>query len=160
LEAAPNSAQRQEAIDNSLHVVCEGDSFWSIAQACYGDGQFFRALYEHNRDQVTDFDRLKAGQCIKTPPSEKLQKDYPELCPYEVNHQIRLVSGFEQIQESANENEATHSTSAGDTLFEIAKQRLGQASRYLEILDLNADTLPLNVDHQTPLPGGLQLKLP
>ena len=48
----------------------------------------------------------------------------------------------------------------GDNLFHIARNELLQASRYLDILQLNRDDLPADCTHLTPLPAGLKLKLP
>ena len=45
----------------------------------------------------------------------------------------------------------------GDTLFDIAKYELGQASRWGELYELNRDVLGDQGDHLKP---GMELRLP
>ena len=56
--------------------------------------------------------------------------------------------------------ESVYQTIEGDTLFDIARSKLGQASRYLEILELNRDILPKNITHMAVLKTGIELELP
>ena len=51
-------------------------------------------------------------------------------------------------------------TTAGDTLFSIAAETLGQASRFVELLELNRAILPPGAGSSTRLPAGLPLHLP
>ena len=134
----------------STHKVMAGESFWSIAQDVYGDGRFFRSLFEYNRKTVGSFENLVPGNVIQTPPRSDLVRMWPELCPGTNNSHAQLTDVDQRM----------HVTKQGDTLFEIARQTLGQASRYLEIQQLNVVRLPKNVNHLTPLPADLQLVIP
>ena len=137
--------------DPYSHIVQPGDSFWTIAQQRYDNGDYFRALYKYNEHKVSDFNLLIPGTQIDTPTKAQLQRQWPELCPMDDGKTtVRLIRSANSI----------YVTSPGDTLFEIARQRLGQASRYLEILQRNAARLPAEVNHLTPLLGGLELDLP
>ncbi len=51
----------------------------------------------------------------------------------------------------------TYEVQEGDTLFDIARNELGKASRWAEIYDLNRDALGKDFDYLTP---GMQLVLP
>ena len=51
----------------------------------------------------------------------------------------------------------TYEVQEGDTLFDIARNELGKASRWAEIYDLNRDALGKDFDYLTP---GMQLILP
>ncbi len=132
------------------YAVQAGDSFWAIAQRTYDDGRFFRALYEYNRKRVGSFENLGPGITIATPPKAELVKLWPDLCPKADNGNATVSDIGERI----------YVTKSGDTLFEIARQRLGQASRYLEILTANQNKLSQNVSHLTPLPEGVKLIIP
>ncbi|MDB4371020.1 hypothetical protein N9Z44_02855, partial [Mariniblastus sp.] len=55
---------------------------------------------------------------------------------------------------------AYYVTAKGETLFEIARQKLNQASRFAELYQLNQDTLGSDVQPDSPLRGGLKLILP
>ncbi len=156
LENATNSLQplirsnSTHAVEN-VYEVRAGDSFWTIAQFRYGDGQFFRALYLYNQRNLAGFDDLKPGTKIDTPSETVLRQLWPDYCP--------ATESPASVPVDSN-GQASYITRDGDTLFEIAAQRLGQASRYLEILELNAHRLPASVNHLTPLAGGIEIVLP
>ena len=133
-------------------VSQELDSFWLIAQRVYGDGRYFNALYEFNRDQVESFNDIPAGTRISTPPVDQLRQRWPDLCPRET---FAVTTPVETVNDPDG-----YTTEPGDTLFEIARNELGQASRYLEILDLNRDRLAPGTGHETALPPGTRIRLP
>ena len=66
------------------------------------------------------------------------------------------VQGEKQASQPAN----IYTVRQGDNLFDIARNELLQASRYLEILELNREHLSADCTHLTPLPAGLKLKIP
>ncbi len=130
-------------------VSQDGDSFWLIAQRVYGDGRLFNALYEFNRNQVKTFNDVPVGTRISTPSIAELQQKWPQLCPRD------------SLFTAKNTEAASIYTSLeGDTLFDIARDQLGQASRYMEIMQLNAEKLPRDIGHATPIPAGVQIALP
>ncbi len=138
----------------ATYTVSEGDSYWSIASRVYGDGGFFRALYEHNRSFIPEFE-LRPGTKLATPDKSDLIKLWPDQCPREMTD--LMVKTAEPGLPTEN---GVYVTRSGDTLFEIAAQTLGQASRYLEISRLNQSRLAPNANHLSPLPAGLRLVLP
>ena len=135
----------------------------------YGDGRFFRALHEHNLDRITSADRLEPNSVIVIPEIDVLINRYPELCPAD-----KLSAISDSSDDDGNNKVAKmdydlyeksmdarfHITQRGDTLFDVARQRLGQASRYLEIFELNRFRIPQHANHLTPLRPGLRLLLP
>ena len=64
-------------------IIGPGDTFFKIAERVYGSGDYYKALYQHNRDRYRRPDRLPIGDKVRTPPVEELQRRYPELCPVE-----------------------------------------------------------------------------
>lgn len=132
------------------HTVLAGESFWSIAQKQYDDGRYFRALFEYNRKRVGTFENLAPGAVIATPKSAELAKLWPELCPKPDGSNA----------ETTDVDERVYVTREGDTLFGIARQKLDQASRYLEIMEMNQFSLPRGVSHLSPLAAGTRLVLP
>lgn len=142
------------------YTVRSGDSYWAIAQTVYGDGRFFRALFEHNRTQQGNFESLEPGTKLSTPTPDILLIKYPELCPSEFKKEHKRAV-INMAESPANElAESVYQTIEGDTLFDIARSKLGQASRYLEILELNRDILPKNITHMAVLKTGIELELP
>ena len=51
-----------------VHVVRKGDTLFSLARHYYaGDASKWRRIYEANRDQIPDKDRIKVGQELVIP---------------------------------------------------------------------------------------------
>ncbi|MCA3559713.1 MAG: LysM peptidoglycan-binding domain-containing protein [Aestuariivirga sp.] len=48
-------------------VIQPGNNLWTIARVLYGSGAKFTMLYEANKDQIRDPDRIYPGQIFKTP---------------------------------------------------------------------------------------------
>jgi nucleoid-associated protein YgaU len=62
-------------------MVAPGDSFFRLAERVYGDGEFYKALYEHNRHRFRRAGSLPVGATVDTPAAEELQRLYPSLAP-------------------------------------------------------------------------------
>ena len=127
-------------------VIEAGETWWTLAQRVYDDGQLFRELYEFNRDQFPDYNQLPAGRQVICPPREVLRQQ-PEF----------EASGTEKPAEIRGRR---YQVRKGETLFEIARSEMGQASRFAELLELNRKRLPAGAGHLTPLPAGTELLLP
>ena len=56
-------------IDESTNYIVEnGDNLSKIARRFYGDANAWKSIFEVNRDQLTNPDRIKPGQILKIPP--------------------------------------------------------------------------------------------
>ncbi len=159
-EAAPadqtqGSNNHSARLDSKTYIVQAGDSFWSIAEHVYGDGRFFRALYRYNEPLFPNFDSLATGSSVGTPSREDLIKLFPNDCPSEESKNVADVNNA-----GGQDASLIYVTREGETLFEIARQKLGQASRYLEIRQLNRFQLDSQTNHLTPLRQGIRLVLP
>jgi len=60
--AAPAPAQ--------TYTVQKGDTLSEIAQKFYGKGSEYRRIFEANRDQLSDPDKIRPGQTLKIPGAE------------------------------------------------------------------------------------------
>jgi nucleoid-associated protein YgaU len=49
------------------YTVQKGDSLSKIAQQQYGDGKKWKAIFEANRDQISNPDLIHPGQVLKIP---------------------------------------------------------------------------------------------
>lgn len=145
------------------YKVQSSDSLWSIATERYGDGRFFRALHQHNQNRIASTGRLEPETVILIPEVNVLLEQFPALCPKNRVNVTDADSRNRQLDYDGYESrmdDRFHITKAGDTLFDVARQRLGQASRYLEIFELNRFRIPEQINHLTPLKPGLRLLLP
>lgn len=134
----------------------EGETLWAMAQRVYGDGIFFAALYRENEAKIGPIDSFRPGLDLVTPPASALLARYPELFPGRAAENQATFTSDSAVPASLR----IYRTLAGDTLFDIARRQLGQASRYAEIHSLNADRLSEQTGHLDPLPAGLELRIP
>lgn len=51
----------------ALHTVQPGETLFAIARQWYGEARFASALFEANRDQLTDPNRISPGQVLRVP---------------------------------------------------------------------------------------------
>ncbi len=131
-------------IDDTLFTYCERN---------YGDPQWFRAFHASLADQGLVFEKLGVGRVLRPPSRVELRQKYPDLVPEETSRgglapQTPLVE------------QGVYVTTGTESLFDLSARLMGQASRYVELVELNADRLPQGGDYLTPLPKGVQLRLP
>ncbi len=50
-----------------VHVVAAGETLSKIAKAYYGDAGKYMKIFEANKDQLSDPDKIKVGQKLKIP---------------------------------------------------------------------------------------------
>lgn len=55
------------ATESRTHEVVAGDTLSGLAQRYYGDGSQFRKIFDANRDQLNDPDKIRIGQRLKIP---------------------------------------------------------------------------------------------
>ena len=62
----PQPAQRQAA-PQQTYTVQAGDTLSKISKQFYGDANKYLKIFEANRDQLSDPDKIKPGQALKIP---------------------------------------------------------------------------------------------
>ena len=62
-----------------------GDSLWTISERVYGRGDFYKALFLHNRALLPRPDRIAAGIELRVPSLEELHQLFPDACPPTAN---------------------------------------------------------------------------
>jgi nucleoid-associated protein YgaU len=65
--AAPSLDRRSHSVKVATTVVAGGDSLWRISLARYGTGEQYSVIYEANRNQIQNPDRIFPGQRIVIP---------------------------------------------------------------------------------------------
>lgn len=120
------------------HTVRKGETLSSISQRYLGTPNRYMEIFDLNRKQLPNPDRLRIGMRLQVPlpepaaptPAQPSQPAAPEL--------------------------ATHRVRRGESLSDIARKYLGNPNRYTEIYQLNRDQLRNPHD----LNIGMTLKLP
>jgi nucleoid-associated protein YgaU len=147
--------------DDGKYEVQPNDSYWTISQKLYGTGTYFKALTQHNRGSSAEEDRLKPGELVLAPPLAELEKNYPGLCPRSTRREAQQSQTQSHMStvglRSSGRGGRTYTVVEGDTLFNIARNELGKASRWAEVYDLNREVLGKDFNYLTP---GTQLTLP
>jgi nucleoid-associated protein YgaU len=155
---APDGTDAAPLVDGKYRVM-PGDNFWTISQKAYGNGSYFKALEEHNRERFPNSDKLPVGQEVRVPPARELEEQYPDLLPRprtaaaERERAAMNASAREDISGRGR----VYKVQEGDTLFDIARDQLGKASRWSEIYDLNRAQLGNDFNFLSP---GTELVLP
>jgi nucleoid-associated protein YgaU len=139
------------------YEVQPNDTFWLISQKVYGSGAYFKALAEQNRGKVAARDKLRVGETISTPTIAQLEQAFPELCPKPAHRESARSRASLASTRGGYAGQRSYEVQEGDTLFDIARNELGKASRWAEIYELNRDALGKDFDYLTP---GMQLILP
>jgi nucleoid-associated protein YgaU len=147
--------------EDGKYEVQPNDSYWTISEALYGTGAYFKALAQHNRGGDAGESQLQPGSLILAPQVAELEKSYPDLCPKPSRRDAMQSQSRSRTStvgmRNPNRGGRTYTVAEGDTLFDIARYELGKASRWAEIYDLNRDVLGKDFNYLTP---GTQLTLP
>ena len=137
--------------------VTDEQTLWDVAVKVYGDGRLFRALHALNKVDLGESE-LTANLMLRTPNLEFLRKNYRSTLPFDLRYKTQPGKSIAAANDELESRVLV--TKAGDTLFSIACDRLGQGSRYMEIIEMNQFRLPKRVTGSTLLPVNTKLLLP
>ena len=162
----------QALVPGDTYNIEPNDNYWTISRKKYGTGRYFMALSQHNLQVIPDPKRMKPGVTIATPSTDVLDKTYPTLIPKAAPSDLAPTGGATAASTATRRTNATANEEAGffvsndgtpmyrvgseDTLSDIAKHHLGRSSRWVQIFEMNRDTL---TDGNT-LKVGTLLRLP
>ena len=122
------TAERPEATSNEAaietHRVQSGDTLSSLAERYYGSAKHTRLLAEAN-PQIRDPNVLRIGTVVKIVP---LPAEGTTARP-------------SRAPASAAGGQRTYRVKAGDSFYSIARDVLGDAKRWQELLELNKDAV-------------------
>jgi len=143
--------------EDGTYTVQPNDSYWIISQKLYGNGAFFKALAEHNRQKYPLANKLRVGDKIAAPDEAELLEAFPGLCPSPDHNKVARQRASVTPIASGFTGGRVYVVEEGDTLYDIARFELGNASRWVEIHSLNTALLGDDFDYITP---GTKLVLP
>jgi len=109
------------------HRVQPGDSLASLAQTYYGNAKYAKFLAESNPG-IADPAKLALGQTVKIPPlPADIDSKLANAAPAKTTTPATTTAGGKR----------TYKVKAGDSFYRIAKDQLGNAERWTELLALN-----------------------
>jgi nucleoid-associated protein YgaU len=146
-----------------IYVVADGDSLSAIAEKVYGwqhgsESISVARIFQANRGILNSPDEIYVGQKLVIPPlsdsqSGKIEK-LSRSVPFENTEPVRqrnITAGSTAAAENIR-----YTVQEGDSLWQIADERLGDGTRYHEIAELNTNIL----QDEDNLVVGMCLKLP
>ncbi len=139
------------------YIVQPNDSFWVISKRLFGDGSYFKAIYEHNRDRFPQQEKMQVGDELIVPSREVLQQTYPGLCPKPRKLAAPSAGAVSAVSADRVPPGPVYVVREGDTLFDIARHELGSPTRWVDIFELNRRVLSDDFDYIRP---GTELVLP
>jgi nucleoid-associated protein YgaU/predicted chitinase len=134
LKAAPPDSEGPIGGSRTV-TVQSGDSLSRIAQRELGDGNRWREIFEANRDQIQDPNRIFPGQVLRLPGAAASPAPAPAPAPAPP---------------------ATITVNPGDTLSKLAQRALGDGGRWQEIFNANRD----QISNPNLIYPGMVLRLP
>lgn len=155
--AAPPGDWQQPLVNavDGKYTAGPNDSFYTISRKVYGSGAYFRALAQHNRQEVPEADSIRIGQVVAVPPVEQLEARYPSLCPKPDHRDAAKSRSLAAAAQPLRGR--VYVVQEGDTLFDIARHELGSRARVAELIELNREVLGRQINYLTP---GMRLLLP
>lgn len=130
------------------HVVASGENFYTISQALYGSGRYYRALHAANKAEVPKIEKLYVGTALRVPLVEDLDPDLiladdaPAASPaVAARPKARRAAPRPEPVDDPKPTRATYVVGPRDTPRTIARDTLGDAHREDEIIKLNLDRL-------------------
>ena len=150
------------------YVVTEGDNLAVIAQKFYGAEEGNRKMnvvriFRANRELLESPDEIHVGQELTIPPLPASTPDKDKIGSVLSGTVFEKVESIGKRWLSANRPKAGKAKQSrqyvvreGDSLWQIAAERLGDPSRYKEISKLNANIL----DDEDTLTVGMRLRMP
>jgi len=130
------------------HEVKPGENLWEISKQYYGKGHYWKSILRANSDKL---------------PSERaLQKEMTLSIPAPPNgassssSTATTASSGDGPPASAGPNASWYKLKKGENLWKVAKTKLGDGTKYKEILDANRD----RIEDPDNIKPGTWLKIP
>ncbi len=150
--------QKQRVTQKPLEVSLEigsNEDFWTLSERAYGSGQYYRALHASVQKYQSSLIQLPMNRRIVIPKLERLQSEFPALMPGQTT-----VAGPRQPATPFRVDGKQIVVLKEISLFDLARETFGQASRYTEWISSNQARLPYNVGPSSILPVGTRLVIP
>jgi nucleoid-associated protein YgaU len=149
---------RPAAAQSKTYVVQSGDSLASIAVKSYGAKEGNRKvnidrIFNANKNVLKSPDEIYEGQKLVIP---SLPGSTTETASSSTSTAGRITAGSSNAAVRSGADKE-YVVAEGDSLWKIADAKLGNGTRYTEILKLNSDVLKNNEDS---LSVGMKLRLP
>jgi nucleoid-associated protein YgaU len=156
-------AKEEPAITGSVYVVQKGQTLTDIAIDVFNDKSNAisnaKKIYELNKDILPSMDKIKVGQKLRIPSGASAAETQPGKHVSKLRQFADSMPDKVQFMSSKYVPEPKgqlYVVKKGDSLWTIAKQSLGNGSRYKEIVEMNKEVLGKN----SKLSPGMAIVIP
>ena len=132
------------------------DNYWTILEKVYGTGLVVQGHRGAQSRRLPRLRSVRVGDVVSTPRISVLQENTRTFAPSSARAPTAQGTA-QQVSMRGQMGARVYEVQKGDTLFDIARDELGKASRWAEIYELNRDAIGNDVDLLTP---GTKLRLP
>ena len=149
-----------------VYEVGAGENLSTIAKKFYGEEEGNRwvnvmRIFNANRTILASADEVYEGQTIMIPPLPTMAQDTGKakgILPAAMFEKVKTIGRMHLWKGRAKAKQGgQYVVREGDSLWRIAAERLGDGTRYMEIVNLNTDVLE---DENSTLLVGMRLKVP
>lgn len=120
--------------------ICEvrpKDNYWTISKRAYGTARYFSSLALYNKERIPDPKKLRPGMKVLIPHPQVLEKKYPEFFAKAKPTSRTQPKGYF----ITSDGKPAYRVGERETLSEISHKHLGRASRWIQIYQMNRQTL-------------------
>lgn len=120
--------------------ICEvrdKDNYWTISKRIYGTPVYFSSLALYNEHRIPDPRKLRPGMKVLVPDPKILEAKYPEFFQTAKATASTKPSGYFLNAEG----KPAYRVGQNETLGAISQKHLGRASRWIQIYQMNRQTL-------------------
>ncbi|MBU0716625.1 MAG: LysM peptidoglycan-binding domain-containing protein, partial [Planctomycetes bacterium] len=151
-------AAQSPVVPLARHTVVTGDTLWSVAAKYYqrGTGGLVNAIFEANRAVLSEPDRLRVGMVLTIPGKPG---DQPATSPPPTvggDQGLSLASQLKSGEPAPATSFRWYQVKKNDRYVSIAREQLGDGSRWREIFELNKSQFP----DPDAIRDGVRIKLP
>ncbi len=112
------------------HEVKPGENLWKISSQYYGAGQYWKSILRANSDTLSSAEDLKKEMTLTIPAP-----------PNQDQASTSSSSSPEDPPSEAGPGQSWYKLKKGENLWEVAKNELGDGTKYKDILDANRDRI-------------------
>ena len=118
-QALPVEVAQADGTPVRFHKVQQGDNYWKIAKAEYGDGSLAQKLQDYNKAVAPDAARLALGSELRIPPVEVLRPGAAAVAAVAGG----AVAGAPAKPVQVAAADGVYRVQKGDTAYAIARKR-------------------------------------
>ncbi len=150
--------KEKKSLPSQMYTVQKSDSLYAIAKRFYGrpSKHVVDAIFDANRSSMSSPNDIRVGQKIALPGLQGQLKSNPTATPKPTAKEATPKKSNALKPPAAGKKYRYYQIKKGDRYATIARDQLGDASRWKEIADINLDKFP----DASKIRYGVRIRLP